>query len=123
MIRRPSGPHRTTTLFPSAPLFRSADGQGRGRAVGPEAARREARIGKPVAEGEKRLGPGPRVPAIADVRPLVHPHRDMGMLGRRSEEHTSELQSLMRTSYAVFCLKNKNLVQATPASIKRTNPK
>src|SRR3546814_1317367 len=34
---------------------------------------------------------------------------DMGAVGLRSEEHTSELQSLMRISYAVFCLKKKNI--------------
>src|SRR3546814_9472547 len=37
--------------------------------------------------------------------------RELGRLGARSEEHTSELQSLMRTSYAVFCLKKKNTSQ------------
>src|SRR3546814_8573429 len=46
----------------------------------------------------------------------------------RSAEHTSELQSLMRTSYAVFCLKNKkknetNIIQATEPPIKRLNYK
>src|SRR3546814_15422942 len=40
------------------------------------------RIGKPVAEGEERLDPGPRVPAIADVRTLVHPNGDLRILGR-----------------------------------------
>src|SRR3546814_7362150 len=54
-------------------------------------------------------------------------HEDMGRwlralrqrLGRRSEEHTSELQSLMRISYAVFCLKKKkkNIHRLTPTSI------
>src|SRR3546814_1542443 len=42
----------------------------------------------------------------ADLRPL--PQGGHHLLGRRSEEHTSELQSLMRISYAVFCLKKKN---------------
>src|SRR3546814_1998867 len=45
---------------------------------------------------------------IARLRPIIHPyccHSDG--FGRRSEEHTSELQSLMRISYAVFCLKKK----------------
>src|SRR3546814_6380117 len=40
--------------------------------------------------------------------PLLDPDYDVGNIGRRSEEHTSELQSLMRISYAVFCLKQKN---------------
>src|SRR3546814_1331604 len=39
-----------------------------------------------------------------------------GLSQYRSEEHTSELQSLMRTSYAVFCLKNKNIKKYTKAS-------
>src|SRR3546814_6859883 len=38
---------------------------------------------------------------------------EVDMQGRRSEEHTSELQSLMRSSYAVFCLKKKNTKQTT----------
>src|SRR3546814_5484813 len=42
---------------------------------------------------------------------LTHHHGDH--VGGRSEEHTSELQSLMRTSYAVFCLKKKNNKQTT----------
>src|SRR3546814_7442732 len=41
--------------------------------------------------------------------------------GRRSEEHTSELQSLMRNSYAVFCLKKKNTNQSTNTSSKIYN--
>src|SRR3546814_1811044 len=43
----------------------------------------------------------------------VHPHAVTLMLGRRSEEHTSELQSLMRISYDVFCLKKKTNKQTT----------
>src|SRR3546814_6014353 len=39
------------------------------------------------------------------------PDRIMILIGERSEEHTSELQSLMRISYAVFCLKNKKTIQ------------
>src|SRR3546814_6829623 len=40
--------------------------------------------------------------------------------GRRSEEHTSELQSLMRISYAVFCLKNKNQAPVTQYNSNQT---
>src|SRR3546814_10586476 len=59
------------------------------------------------------------------ARPRGHPLRDgghernpesgdkAGLTERRSEEHTSELQSLMRISYAVFCLKKKNTQQST----------
>src|SRR3546814_6851941 len=48
------------------------------------------------------LGRGQRLETIADARPEIRSALD------RSEEHTSELQSLMRSSYAVFCLKKKN---------------
>src|SRR3546814_9634453 len=55
---------------------------------------------------------GPRYAEGAVVQlPRILGHRDVGQTGcpgsRRSEEHTSELQSLMRISYAVFCLKKK----------------
>src|SRR3546814_3376640 len=43
----------------------------------------------------------------------VAQHADSGPKSERSEEHTSELQSLMRISYAVFCLKNKNHIRTT----------
>src|SRR3546814_2819461 len=80
MIRRPPRSTRTDTLFPYTTLFRSV---GRLR-------RRSA-------------PPGHRLPADGSVRA-----RRVGDDRRpRSEEHTSELQSLMRISYAVFCLKKK----------------
>src|SRR3546814_3682579 len=73
----------------------------------------------------QRADPGPRASApmpehtpaaaaparwVPDLRRLRRLVRESGWKGcaRRSEEHTSELQSLMRTSYAVFCLKKKN---------------
>src|SRR3546814_2616292 len=58
---------------------------------------------------------GKSIAAYAIVRLFAHPHRtaltvaaSLAQIGERSEEHTSELQSLMRISYAVFCLKKKN---------------
>src|SRR3546814_1152979 len=87
MIRRPPRSTRTDTLFPYTTLFRSR--------------------------------PRPRLAAPERLH-LSHPRdpegrRSQGLDGRgghgaapRSEEHTSELQSLMRISYAVFCLKKKN---------------
>src|SRR3546814_18415261 len=84
MIRRPPRSTRTDTLFPYTTLFRS---------------RRSARWARsPSAEGDRGrpARKGSRGPA--SVSPSV-----------RSEEHTSELQSLMRISYAVFCLKKKKI--------------
>src|SRR3546814_12361472 len=83
MIRRPPISTRTDTLFPYTTLFRS-----RRRGVAARPPRRPAVQGR---AGHSRARP--RRPAAGD---------------QRSEEHTSELQSLMRISYAVFCLKKKN---------------
>src|SRR3546814_6633323 len=93
MIRRPPRSTRTDTLFPYTTLFRSvlvrAALPGRGRR---HRRRDRAPEVRRLALGRAGRGGGPgrrrRPPA-------------------RSEEHTSELQSLMRISYAVFCLKKK----------------
>src|SRR3546814_10217176 len=91
MIRRPPRSTRTDTLFPYTTLFRSV-------------LRRQARL--------HERGRPDRHPVVGhqcgqvDEQPQAD-HRD------RSEEHTSELQSLMRISYAVFCLKKKNNKQRT----------
>src|SRR3546814_5237450 len=81
MIRRPPRSTRTYTLFPYTTLFRSGDPaleiESQGQAVCPRL----------VGEANDDIG------VAGDRRPI------------RSEEHTSELQSLMRISYAVFCLK------------------
>src|SRR3546814_1138235 len=85
MIRRPPRSTRTDTLFPYTTLFRSALRQGcHVPAHTPGLSR---------AGGQ--LKPASKSPEIRDSHAL------------RSEEHTSELQSLMRISYAVFCLKKK----------------
>src|SRR3546814_2624806 len=86
MIRRPPRSTRTDTLFPYTTLFRSG--------------------ACPVADGAasgRHLRGGPRHRHRLHWR--VRPQRRA--FCRRSEEHTSELQSLMRISYAVFCLKKK----------------
>src|SRR3546814_5269259 len=88
MIRRPPRSTRTDTLFPYTTLFRS----GRGARAGPCRSRPGPRL---CPRGRAGLAFGRGGVAGAGV-------------GRRSEEHTSELQSLMRISYAVFCLKKKN---------------
>src|SRR3546814_8935607 len=60
-----------------------------------------------LAEAVERLRVFTKSEAVADQ--LVGPVRQqIARIGARSEEHTSELQSLMRLSYAVFCLKKKN---------------
>src|SRR3546814_4958634 len=99
MIRRPPRSTRTDTLFPYTTLFRSGRWpHARARAL-PRAharvhARARARVhARPRARLRGRAGGRVRAPRRAR---------------RRSEEHTSELQSLMRISYAVFCLKKKN---------------
>src|SRR3546814_4280535 len=103
MIRRPPRSTRTDTLFPYTTLFRSrpghlgllAGGAGQGRAA--------------ADEGPQRRDPDPDLPRL-DPR------------AARSEEHTSELQSLMRISYAVFCLKKKQTSITTPPSTSDLTP-
>src|SRR3546814_9236723 len=91
MIRRPPRSTRTDTLFPYTTLFRSPHPRVAGTAIGFQA-----------DDGERSGSIHPRMIAGALLFPSQRDQR------RRSEEHTSELQSLMRISYAVFCLKKKN---------------
>src|SRR3546814_14273039 len=98
MIRRPPRSTRTDTLFPYTTLFRSVRGVANGLL---------GDVQLVVCDGVHEDEVGAVLVqvlhlALVDVRRL---HLDAGV---RSEEHTSELQSLMRISYAVFCLKNKN---------------
>src|SRR3546814_4710536 len=92
MIRRPPRSTRTDTLFPYTTLFRSVVG-----VVEVKRMLRSFADGSPELFGH--LSRPLFVPATA---------RALDLLEERSEEHTSELQSLMRISYAVFCLKKKN---------------
>src|SRR3546814_3310113 len=91
MIRRPPRSTRTDTLFPYTTLFRSLS---RRRRHGAHRDRRHRRARKP--------GRGGQAMSSLTVERMV-----VEVQGERSEEHTSELQSLMRISYAVFCLKKK----------------
>src|SRR3546814_3472381 len=84
MIRRPPRSTRTDTLFPYTTLFRSVPGNAAEGVI--------AALDYLIASNRKSFGDD--VPAFDDGR---------------SEEHTSELQSLMRISYAVLCLKKKNI--------------
>src|SRR3546814_15626994 len=104
MIRRPPRSTRTDTLFPYTTLFRSDEGLGRARQLGglggPGGDSRSGLVAHCVSALEPRLHVGEAV-----LQRLVRGERTTE--GVRSEEHTSELQSLMRISYAVFCLKKK----------------
>src|SRR3546814_2012698 len=109
MVRRPPRSTRTDTLFPYTTRFRSlAAGE----------LRRAALVEAFEADPPQRLGDGAALRGIepeARVQPQAHVLRCIQVgeeascpnIGERSEEHTSELQSLMRISYAVFCLKKK----------------
>src|SRR3546814_1429285 len=94
MLRRPPVSTRTDTLFPYTTLFRSAVQQGLLGAAA-TAARGNHQRGAAVRCCRADHGAYPRHRRFAPIRPI------------RSEEHTSELQSLMRISYAVSCLKKK----------------
>src|SRR3546814_4012535 len=94
MKRRPPRSTRTDTLFPYTTLFRSA------------------KTGDTVTIQQSHGGSGKQARAVfdgldADVVTLA-----------RSEEHTSELQSLMRISYAVFCLKKNTHAESQSASME-----
>src|SRR3546814_6581450 len=103
MIRRPPRSTRTDTLFPYTTLFRSADGVGAER-VGGDDIRSRLQIGARDLLDDRR--PAERENVVIALLVALKAER-AGIVGSRSEEHTSELQSLMRISYAVFCLKKK----------------
>src|SRR3546814_3638852 len=95
MIRRPPRSTRTDTLFPYTTLFRSQ------HSSKPGADERRAML-QLMASSK---GGHARVASMARKRSLAQ----IKFPTARSEEHTSELQSLMRISYAVFCLKKKKI--------------
>src|SRR3546814_1498650 len=122
MIRRPPRSTRTDTLFPYTTLFRSAralldhrDTPVRWRPLRPSRAEGLAGAGHRRPQGQedrrrdglRRLQYAPRLHGAARLERVGLQDREHEGSGR-SEEHTSELQSLMRNSYAVFCLKKKN---------------
>src|SRR3546814_3450129 len=115
MIRRPPRSTRTDTLFPDTTLFRSS-----ARFQLPEsyvawdndmAFKASIRRAAGTIEAAREWGP-----RWEDLRvTLAELGRSAGDRNvARSEEHTSELQSLMRISYAVFCLKQKKKTPTTP---------
>src|SRR3546814_5919842 len=133
MIRRPPRSTRTDTLFPYTTLFRS----------------KATEETFPIIDGERFSVPGDRATLAADgsimmlgrdsmvvntggekvfveeVEEVLRSHpadADALVVGRpsRTEEHTSELQSLMRLTYAVFCWKKKNTEYITTKLISNT---
>src|SRR3546814_8480321 len=106
-MRRPPRSTRTDTLFPYTTLFRSVARWEAPRIDTKHSHGTGCTLASAIACG---LAQGmPLEPAIARARDFVRLSLlDAPGLGQgRSEEHTSELQSLMRNSYAVFCLKKK----------------
>src|SRR3546814_4964013 len=97
MIRRPPRSTRTDTLFPYTTLFRSVV----------------------LAVLAMKTGSAKR---IILTRPAVEAGESLGFLPGRSEEHTSELQSLMRISYAVFCWNKKKCGLAYGSTSLFTEP-
>src|SRR3546814_7623518 len=104
MIRRPPRSTRTDTLFPYTTLFRSAE------RLQPVPAGYRRRAWREESDQLHQLHQRAPRAGIYHVHPRPRPLH-------RSEEHTSELQSLMRISYAVFCLKKKNMTQRNSSNI------
>src|SRR3546814_1929786 len=107
MIRRPPRSTRTDTLFPYTTLFRSRHG---GRDAG---GRRHIMSDWLDQDDLRQLAEAD--PSLKSLNTILHGEADSPLSGRlqfldRSEAHTSELQSLMRTSYDVFCLNTKHLI-------------
>src|SRR3546814_8725636 len=117
MIRRPPRSTRTDTLFPYTTLFRSQDRAQPGREgephLGVDLCLPDAfhRIFDRVFDRQDVAAAVVQAPQPGiERRRLARscgPGDEQDAVGLRSEEHTSELQSLMRISYAVFCLKKK----------------
>src|SRR3546814_1377620 len=99
MIRRPPRSTRTDTLFPYTTLFRSSIGVGIAFVLFIRGTNLQVQAG---SRGKKGVGF-----VFGWQRALIVLALTTLFSGLRSEEHTSELQSLMRISYAVFCLKQK----------------
>src|SRR3546814_4624062 len=97
MIRRPPRSTRTDTLFPYTTLFRSDISSPRRMMPG----------GFPIGSYVELSPPAEEMGDAEGIETALAVTRDFGIPCWRSEEHTSELQSLMRISYAVFCLNKK----------------
>src|SRR3546814_2656933 len=123
MIRRPPRSTRTDTLFPYTTLFRSIHVTGKVRVV------HWPQHGTPLPAQAGTLGEVWSPPLREILQRGLKRSQNLylqnlllsvGVRQPRSEEHTSELQSLMRISYAVFCLKNKTQNQKNSPTNKPT---
>src|SRR3546814_4023797 len=119
LIRRPPRSTRTDTLFPYTTLFRSRS-PGRARVDRVRRVRRVDRVGRVDGVGRVHRGGG-RNDRGRPTRGAVPDDAERVAARGRSEEHTSELQSLMRISYAVFCLKKKITQKLTNDYKSRTS--
>src|SRR3546814_2607224 len=112
MVLGPPRETRASTLLPDTPLFRSfLDGEGGGErwlTLGGGATARSYGV---LLQGHGQAALSPDCARERLRAAIPPPHlaflRELKLFHERSEEHTSELQSLMRTSYAGFCLKKK----------------
>src|SRR3546814_3438421 len=111
MLRRPPGSTRSATLCPYTTLFRSVR---RYRSRSLALRERHVSFAGPHPCAATQPDAQLRPPARVGLRAGHAARRDLGagVIQTRSEEHTSELQSLMRISYAVFCLKKKTITRA-----------
>src|SRR3546814_6143551 len=111
-IRRPPRSTRTDTLFPSTTLFRSHC-RSSGRACC-----QAGSLGRRACQGRRGTHDGH--PPVREVGRTMANSLGIDPHIHRSEEHTSELQSLMRISYAVFCLKKKKITQLSSDTTQHT---
>src|SRR3546814_7950183 len=107
MIRRPPRSTRTDTLFPYTTLFRSGLDAG----IEPSRTQDLRAVLRRRHDGDGQLCLLGRVQISDGIGVCLCALRGEDLEEQRSEEHTSELQSLMRISYAVFCLKKQNTQQ------------
>src|SRR3546814_3720943 len=112
MLRRPPRSTRTDTLFPYTTLFRSFIAWAQMGDANASIPTPQPILPRPM------FGASPAVAAATSLT-FVAP-RALEQPGARSEEHTSELQSLMRISYAVFCLKKKTTSNQTTSEPNTT---
>src|SRR3546814_3201477 len=120
MIRRPPRATRTDPLFPFTTPFRSRHGELFGEGVVDPFLHQDAVGTDAGLAGVAELGDHGTLDGGIEVGVVEHQEGRVATELQRSEEHTSELQSLMRISYAVFCLKKKNKHNSNTIHILRT---